>query len=366
MKALYVEPYEGGSHQYFGDQLVAGLDFEWTRLTLPARNWKWRMYGAASWFTLKNQETLQQEYDVLLCSSFVPLAEFKGLNPRLARTPCVLYFHENQFHYPIRHKKGERELHFGLLQMVSALAAERVCFNSEHNRDSFLEGAKQLLSFMPDYVPVEWLVQIRKKSRVLPLPLSLPTDLDFEELDVERERGPLILWNHRWEHDKNPELFFAALRVLIQSDTPFRVAVCGQQFSDVPPVFEHAREWLGERVVSWGHLPSRAAYEALLRRSHIAVSTSDQEFFGLSMLEATHFGARPLVPRRLVYPELYPAEFLYQDSKDLFENLQALCQAWTYGRIELRADRRRLTERFAADAVLPLYRDLFRELVAGA
>lgn len=361
MNVLYVEPYEGGSHQYFGDQLVNGLDFQWTRLTLPARNWKWRMYGAASWFTLKSPEVLRADYDCILCSSFVPLAELKGLNPGLANTPAVLYFHENQFHYPVRHKKGERELHFGLIQMVSALAAQRVCFNSEHNRDSFLEGAKQLLSFMPDYTPMEWLELLRAKSQVLPLPLSLPAEVSYEEADEDRALGPLIVWNHRWEHDKNPELFFAALRVLMQSDTPFRVAVCGQQFADVPPVFEHAREWLGDRVVSWGYLPSREAYEQLLRTAHIAVSTSDQEFFGLSMIEATHFGACPLVPRRLVYPELYPAEFMYRDTKDLFSQLRALCESWTSG-TALRGDRRLLTDRFAADKVLPLYRALLREV----
>lgn len=38
--------------------------------------------------------------------------------------------------------------------------------------------------------------------------------------------GPLhILWNHRWEHDKQPDVFFAILFELQDNDVPFLVSV---------------------------------------------------------------------------------------------------------------------------------------------
>ena len=49
----------------------------------------------------------------------------------------------------------------------------------------------------------------------------------------------------------------------------------------------------------------------MLWDSDVVVSTAIQEFFGIAVMEAAYCGARPLLPRRLVYPELYPAACLY-------------------------------------------------------
>ena len=49
------------------------------------------------------------------------------------------------------------------------------------------------------------------------------------------------------------------------------------------------------------------------------------------MLEATMAGAYPLVPNRLVYPEMYPAEFLYEDDSTLCKRLLSLCDDYSSG-----------------------------------
>ena len=33
----------------------------------------------------------------------------------------------------------------------------------------------------------------------------------FDKYKTSAKREPLILWNHRWEYDKNPEPFFQSL-----------------------------------------------------------------------------------------------------------------------------------------------------------
>ncbi len=102
----------------------------------------------------------------------------------------------------------------------------------------------------------------------------------------------------------------------------------------------------------------RAEYEALLRRAQVVVSTSRQEFFGVSVVEAVHAGAHPLVPDRLVYPEWFPEEYRFSDDEDLAPVLGTLIEDWCAGHCDLRRDRRHLTNRFSACEMLPRYRDL--------
>ncbi len=357
MRILYVEPFEGGSHASFTRAIRACVPAQWTALTLPARHWKWRMRGSAVWAALSHPEALAAEYDLLWASSYVPLAELVGLAPGLAHCGRVLYFHENQLTFPWRQgQPEERDLHYGVTQMISAVAATHCVFNSVHNRDSFIDAARQLLGRMPDAVPPGWVERIEARSEVLGVPMSLP-DVSPPPTVGDRDAGPLIVWNHRWEHDKNPEGFFAALAALADADTPFRVAVCGQRFRRAPDVFARAAKQLGDRVVQWGHVASAEAYIDLLRRCDIAVSTANHEFFGLSMLEATHHGAMPLVPDRLSYRELFPAEYRYRDDDQLRERLGALCHAFARGE-NLRGDRRAITAPHEVAVLGPRYVEL--------
>jgi glycosyltransferase involved in cell wall biosynthesis len=122
---------------------------------------------------------------------------------------------------------------------------------------------------------------------------------------------------------------------------------------------------LGVRLVHFGYAASREEYLRVLSGAQLAISTARHEFFGVAMLEAMHFGARPLVPDRLAYREIYPAEYRYADDAALPAELERLCRAWTAGKLDLRADRRAVTERFRASAVLPRYGELFADLVAA-
>ena len=140
-----------------------------------------------------------------------------------------------------------------------------------------------------------------------------------------------MIWNHRWEFDKQPAVFFAALRHVQQAGVAFQVALLGENFQKVPQEFVAAREWLGERLVQYGYLPSRAAYSELLARGSVVVSTAIQENFGISVVEAVAAGNHPLLPHRLSYPEIIPAAYhdacLYADDAALADKLMRLLAA---------------------------------------
>ncbi len=361
-RVLYVEPFDGGSHAAFGEALLRLVDAEWTRLTLPGRHWKWRMRGAVAYFVRAHAETLARPYDAVLASAYTPLAELVGLAPALGSARKILYFHENQLAFPVQEER-ERDHHYGFTQLVSSLAADVCAFNSAWNRDSFLGAARGLLGRMPDAVAPGWVDAVAARSVVLPLPLDdgwlgAPFAGPVEPPSrAEREVGPVLLWAHRWEYDKAPEAFFDALRTLADRGVAFRVAVAGQRFRRAPAVFEEARAWLGDRVMHWGYAADRAAYLALLRRADVGVSTAIHEFFGVSMVEAAHHGARPLVPDRLAYPELFPAEYRYEPGT-LADRLEALCRAYSERGQALRGDFRALTRPLGSPSLVRRYADL--------
>ncbi len=55
----------------------------------------------------------------------------------------------------------------------------------------------------------------------------------------------------------------------------------GEQFEEVPPVFEEAKEKLKDNIKRWGYLPTKEDYYSVLQTEiDIVVSTTDHEFFG--------------------------------------------------------------------------------------
>ena len=155
----------------------------------------------------------------------------------------------------------------------------------------------------------------------------------------QRPWGPIrILWAARWEHDKNPDVFFAALKQLKWRGVDFRLSVVGEQFRDAPPVFEEAREYFYYHIDRWGFQPTRRQYEDALAECDVIVSTAGHEFFGIGVVEAVAAGCFPLVPARLSYPEILGpvdgpnADFFYDGTAEqLAERLVAAAEFMRQG-----------------------------------
>jgi glycosyltransferase involved in cell wall biosynthesis len=331
LRILALEPYYGGSHRAVLDGLVNTVDAEWTLLTLPARKWKWRMRGAAITMAAEARTQLRARqttpdagagWDVIFASTFVNLAEFLGLaGPQIAVIPALVYFHENQLVYPNRHE-AEWDYQFPLTNITSALAAKRCVFNTRWNLERFLEETTPFLSRFPDHQPQGIAQRIAAKAAVLAPPFD-STELDGASPPTRGVR-PRIIWPHRWEHDKDPEAFFAAVLQLAAENLQFEVIVAGQEFRETSSAMQDAAATLGDRLVHVGEPGSRAEYASLLASADIAVSTARNEFYGLAMIESCYAGCYPLVPDRLAYPEIYPPQFRYSDSDALVARLRSL------------------------------------------
>ncbi|MBC8481190.1 MAG: DUF3524 domain-containing protein [Planctomycetes bacterium] len=330
MKILAIEPYYGGSHKAFLDSLQKLSCHEWTILKMPAYKWKWRMRGSAISFASEVKELLGggESWDVLFFSDMLNGAEFCGLCPQIAsKAAKVMYFHENQLTYPVRFE-DERDYQFVMTNMTSALCCNEVWFNSAFHRDSFLDSLEVFIKRMPDNQPVGEVGRIREKSFVYPQGIwPIGTD-------GQRRAGPLrILWAGRWEHDKRPEDFFEALKI-IEDRVDFELSVIGESFRDEPEIFGWAKEHFCERIVNWGYQKNRADYEDVLRDSDIIVSTAGHEFFGVGVVEAVSAGCVPLLPERLAYPEVFGgngdefrSEFFYDGSvRGLADKLAAAAE----------------------------------------
>lgn len=331
MKILTLEAYYGGSHKAFLDGWRAYSEHEFTLLTLPPNKWKWRMrHGAITFAKQVNERVAAGEtWDALFCSDMLNLAEFLGLTDASVRQlPKVVYFHENQLTYPVQ-VESERDYQYCMTNLTTALAADAVWFNSAFHRDEFLGAGERFLRRMPDYQPLEAIASIRGKSAVY-----RPGIVPIQE-QHHAASGPLrICWAARWEHDKNPEDFFAAVKILKDKGLAFRLNVIGEQFRDQPAVFNWAKDYFSGQIDRWGYQSSREAYEQALTESDIVVSTANHEFFGIGMLEAITAGCYPVLPNRLSYPQiigdladgpLQQAAYLYDGTvKGLAEKLQEL------------------------------------------
>ncbi len=311
MRILVLEPYHGASHKRFLDELERNLPFEFVRLTQPPRAWKWRMRFSAPFFAQELAGHSSEEFDLVLASTHLSLADFRGLAPGgIGNLPTIVYWHENQWAYPVR-AKDERDRHFVITNFTTALAADLNLFNSEWNRASLMDGLKQVLREVPDTKLLASLNEIAKKSQVAYPTIDAPTKPTPTHREEPSSAPPCLLWNHRWEHDKNPEEFFDTLIKLSQEGVLFELVVAGQSFRKAPDIFATARTTLDDHITHWGYVAERSQYEELLHRADYVVSTAIHEFFGLSVLEAALAGAFPVVPDHLSYPELYPKECRY-------------------------------------------------------
>lgn len=359
LRVFLCEPYFSGSHRSWAEGLARHSRHDVVLITHAGGFWKWRMQGAALTLAAAVRHAIDAHGppDVLLVSDMVHLPALLGLARHdLAGVPVLLYLHENQLTYPMADAASPDHT-YAMTNWLSMAAADRVVFNSEYHRRDLLGALPAFLRQFPDHRHGHHLAAVADRTTVIPV------GVDTARFTRPRPDNstPVVLWNHRWEYDKNPNAFFDALDAVAAAGVEFAVAVAGERYTTEPPEFAAAGARLGDRVVHWGTAPDDE-YPDLLAAADVVVSTARHEFFGVAVVEAIAAGALPLLPNRLSYPELVPAAdpFLYEDDGHL---AQRLCWALTR-HDERRAaaeTARRHVQRFDWPTVAAAYDDLLAD-----
>ena len=326
MKILIIEPYFTGSHKQWAESYKRNSSHNIKILSLKGQFWKWRMHGGA--ITLaKMFNAMDWLPDLIFATDMLDLNTFLSLTRNKSNgIPTAIYFHENQLSYPWspsdRDIKNKRDSHYGFINYSSAFAADKVFFNSEFHMESFFNALNPFLKQFPDYQELDTIDIIKEKSEVLFLGMDL---IRFRKHILTKKSRPNILWNHRWEYDKNPELFFRVLKRVKDKGFDFGLVIVGENFSKSPRVFEESKKEFVNHIEHWGYVDSFEEYAKWLWKSHIIPVTSNQEFFGVSVMEAIYCGVWPILPNRLTYPELIPEKFhkdsIYKTEEELFKKI---------------------------------------------
>ncbi|XP_072114720.1 tRNA-queuosine alpha-mannosyltransferase isoform X2 [Mobula birostris] len=368
MSVLMIEAFCGGSHKQLLDLLQEEIE-GCSVFTLTAKKWHWRARTAALYFTqtIPPSDNYSLVADVVVFNSAFNMESFlKGIGSfmklipdhrpkdleKLIRPKCqVLYF-------PIRfpdvtrflpaHKLCQTPQMTGVQDIENGKGLEGLIALQKYKHDDELMRNSSVLEPHPAErreglsSPTESLEELNhiKKSEGTSayhggedkehMAFNLCSRLSCnseENYNVASQYKPLhIVWPHRWEHDKDPELFFKTLLKLKEDGLTFEVSVLGETFTDIPDIFAEARRELGSSVLHWGYQSSKDDYLKVLCTADIVISTAKHEFFGVAMLEAVHCGCHPLCPKALVYPEIFPEMYLYATAQQLFKKLQNFCK----------------------------------------
>ena len=242
--------------------------------------------------------------DLMVVSDMTDLAQFRTFSRRhLGDVPTVLYFHESQLTYPTS-PQTSHDSSYALTNWLSAVAADATLFNSGYHLEVFFDSLPALLGGFPDHSHRHLIRDVAARSEVLPV------GVDLGWITSRKSPGdrPRLLWNHRWEHDKDPDSFADAIEELIGAGSDFDLVLLGARPPRVPAALARIRDVAGESILHDGEAPL-PIYREIVSCCDIVVSTARQEFFGISIVEAVDAGCRPVLPDRLSYPWLIPSRY---------------------------------------------------------
>ena len=329
MNIVLIEPFFTGSHKQWALGYKHHSKHNIDIISLKGIFWKWRMHGGAVTLSKMFNEYLEvnKKPDLIIVTDMLNLPVFTSL-ANVKNIPIISFFHENQITYPWstqdRDKEKNRDHHYGFINYTTALRSDLVMFNSHYHKNIFIKELKKFLKKFPDNNDLFNVDIIEKKSVVSYL------GLDLEKFDQYKKNStnqcPIILWNHRWEYDKNPEEFFECLKKIKNENIKFKLIILGEEFQTEMDVFTKSRKYFSNEIIHMGYAKSFSEYASLINKSDILPVTTKQEFFGVSVIEAIYCGVFPILPKRLTYPELFNSDLnpdnFYQDSTDLFIKLK--------------------------------------------
>ncbi|MBT8228785.1 MAG: DUF3524 domain-containing protein [Bacteroidia bacterium] len=314
LNILILEPYYTGSHKKWADDIINHSDHTIELITMPGRFWKWRMEGSAIYLS-EVMSSRKELPHLVVCSSMLDLGFLKGLlSKEWHDIPFLYYMHENQLTYPVSkldRDSNNQEKHYGFINLKSCLVADAVLFNSQYHRKSFITAAIELMTRLPDYKYNMLESTLLSKSDVIPLGIDFQLIESIKPALDHKSDLPVLLWNHRWEYDKRPDLFLNMCRNLADKGIKFKIRFLGQNHENTPKHITEFYERFPSLFDYFGYAESYEKYIQLIKGSHILPVSSEHDFLGISVIEALFCGLQPVLPEKMVYQEHLPAGFDY-------------------------------------------------------
>lgn len=368
-RILVLEPWKGGSHAQFLEQWREHSRHELEIVGLSPHHWRWRMRSAPWQLARSLQDVAPPQ--VLFVSDYLDLPSFLGLMPAAwSKIPTVVYFHENQATYPLapdaKESERERDYHLAWSNLATALRADRIVFNSAFHRAEFQSSFRSLLERWPKPNPRTELDALISNARVIPPGVSLAEIPCGAGAPADR---PLrVLFNQRWEHDKDPEWLLRAFVRAKAAGLDFELCLLGERSKSQPAAWAELSQTLHDHILQSEFATDRESYARTLGTCDLVVSAARHEFFGIAVVEAFAAGCTPLLPDRLAYPELVGSDSsaLYADERVFDAAFAAYCaDPNSLRNPEFRAEQRQLAARFDAPRVAAELDAVCAELVGS-
>lgn len=305
---LLVEPWFSGSHRRWAKGYQRSSSHKVSIVSLSEGPWRWRLRAGALPLSADIGRHVSEhgQPDLLLVSGLVDVSQLLGLCRRdLGSIPVVVFQHESQIVYPT--ESGNVDAEAVLRNWLSWCAADLVLFNSAFHRQAVIDTLGVFLYQRPEADQLFALEEVLARFEVMPVGVDLPPAFTHNHADAASPSsgGPIVLWPHRWENDKDPAGFLSALRRLRRNNRPVRLVLAGRESvvpSDVRAmILDEFDDW----IVAAGPF-DRDRYQELLAESDIVVSCAEHEFFGVATVEAIAAGCVPVLPDDLAYPEIVP------------------------------------------------------------
>jgi glycosyltransferase involved in cell wall biosynthesis len=150
------------------------------------------------------------------------------------------------------------------------------------------------------YVASNFIKQDVIKKRLIDPNKLVVTGLPLDTIELDKykdkyEKEDLVVFNGRNVDEKQPWLFEQLQHRLKSTNIGF-VNTLKQNYS-------------------------KEEYYELLATAKVVVSYALQENFGFGVNEAVYLGCKPVLPNRLVYPEFFSKEYLYQTFDESVEKV---------------------------------------------
>ncbi|XP_028158936.1 glycosyltransferase-like domain-containing protein 1-like [Ostrinia furnacalis] len=329
--------------------IEVGPKKRYTLITMPPTKWEWRSRCSAMY--LAEIIPRDHSYEILFCSSVLPLAELIGIRPDLAHLFKIVYFHENHLELTL-YPYEDLNYHLGHSEIMTCLAADQVLFNSNYHAESFIAAISKHMAKQPDFTVSNLEKKIRNKSQVVHFPLDLHT-IELCTGSAKKRRKPTlcIIWPHRWELDRNPLMFFRIIKRMDDEGYDFRVIMLPSSYM-VDPQYPLQLQLMDDipksRLLVLDDIESSdRAYYASLKCGDVILSTAKHEFFAHQIMEGMYCNLIPVIPRLPVYQELFnDIKDVYDNENQLYEILVDLCDKKRAGILDADPNYKRNTYRF--------------------